>query len=264
MHALKRRRCATVLAVLRRRRRRTTRGAAVTGNSRRWSSCRWRSRQSSTRRAAARLAARRDRTRDLAVGGGVLRRRVADDWSCAGLAAGVGVADPVLGAHDPAHAADAGRGAAADVRPAAAGVDVGVRPQAGAKRSPMRSAGLGRSRAWHALTAPLTVFLLQAVRAVGLAHPVALRGGAAQRCHPRVRARLPGARGLAVLVGDGARPLRPAGYGLGVLYVFLTAVHSSALGALLTVAPSVWYGEYGRRPRPGTSTRWRTSSSPGC
>jgi cytochrome c2 len=37
------------------------------------------------------------------------------------------------------------------------------------------------------------------------------------------------------------------GYGLGVLYVFLTAVHSSALGALLTVSPSVWYGEYGRQ-----------------
>jgi cytochrome c2 len=37
------------------------------------------------------------------------------------------------------------------------------------------------------------------------------------------------------------------GYGLGVLYVFLTAVHSSALGALLTVAPSVWYADYARQ-----------------
>ena len=34
------------------------------------------------------------------------------------------------------------------------------------------------------------------------------------------------------------------GYGLGVLYVFLTAVHSSALGALITVAPSLWYRSY--------------------
>ena len=32
-----------------------------------------------------------------------------------------------------------------------------------------------------------------------------------------------------------------------MLYVFLTAVHSSALGALLTVSPVVWYGEYGRQ-----------------
>src|SRR5205085_3480997 len=38
-----------------------------------------------------------------------------------------------------------------------------------------------------------------------------------------------------------------SGYGLGVLYVFLTATHSSALGALLTVAPSPWYGEYARQ-----------------
>lgn len=37
------------------------------------------------------------------------------------------------------------------------------------------------------------------------------------------------------------------GYGLGVLYVFLTVVHSSALGALLTVAPSLWYDDYAQR-----------------
>jgi cytochrome c2 len=37
-----------------------------------------------------------------------------------------------------------------------------------------------------------------------------------------------------------------AGYGVGVLYVFLTAVHSSVLGALLTVAPGVWYPAYER------------------
>jgi hypothetical protein len=29
------------------------------------------------------------------------------------------------------------------------------------------------------------------------------------------------------------------GYGLAVLYVFMTAVHSSILGALMTIAPSV-------------------------
>jgi cytochrome c oxidase assembly factor CtaG len=36
-----------------------------------------------------------------------------------------------------------------------------------------------------------------------------------------------------------------AGYGIGVLYVFVTAVHTSVLGALLTVAPSLWYPSYG-------------------
>ncbi|HSK09117.1 MAG TPA: cytochrome c oxidase assembly protein [Vicinamibacterales bacterium] len=33
-------------------------------------------------------------------------------------------------------------------------------------------------------------------------------------------------------------------YGVGVLYVFMTAVHSSILGALLTFAPAVWYPAY--------------------
>jgi putative membrane protein len=35
-----------------------------------------------------------------------------------------------------------------------------------------------------------------------------------------------------------------AGYGVGVLYVFLTALHSTVLGALLTIAPSAWYRSY--------------------
>jgi putative membrane protein len=34
------------------------------------------------------------------------------------------------------------------------------------------------------------------------------------------------------------------GYGLAVVYVFITAVHSGALGALLTFAPFPWYGDY--------------------
>ena len=36
-----------------------------------------------------------------------------------------------------------------------------------------------------------------------------------------------------------------AGYGVGALYVFLTAMHSTLLGALLTVAPSTVYPSYG-------------------
>ena len=34
------------------------------------------------------------------------------------------------------------------------------------------------------------------------------------------------------------------GYGVGVLYVFLTAIHSSLLGALMTVAPRILYTAY--------------------
>lgn len=39
-------------------------------------------------------------------------------------------------------------------------------------------------------------------------------------------------------------PQRAAGFGLAVLYLFLTAVHSGALGALLTFASTVWYPAY--------------------
>jgi putative membrane protein len=34
------------------------------------------------------------------------------------------------------------------------------------------------------------------------------------------------------------------GYGAGVVYLFVTAVHGAALGALLTVSPRVWYAPY--------------------
>jgi putative membrane protein len=37
-------------------------------------------------------------------------------------------------------------------------------------------------------------------------------------------------------------------YGAGVLYLFITAVHTSLLGALLTFAPTVWYTAYGNAP----------------
>jgi cytochrome c2 len=42
------------------------------------------------------------------------------------------------------------------------------------------------------------------------------------------------------------------GYGVAVVYVFLTAVHSGGLGALLTLAPSPWYGDYVRQ-----ASAWR-------
>ena len=41
-----------------------------------------------------------------------------------------------------------------------------------------------------------------------------------------------------------------AGYGVAVLYVFLTAVHSSILGALATVADRAWYPTYATRGEP--------------
>jgi len=38
---------------------------------------------------------------------------------------------------------------------------------------------------------------------------------------------------------------RAAGYGAAVFYLFTTAVHTSALGALLTFSPTLWYPAYG-------------------
>ena len=37
------------------------------------------------------------------------------------------------------------------------------------------------------------------------------------------------------------------GYGISVLFVFVTAMHTSLLGALLTFAPRVWYAPYAHR-----------------
>ena len=102
-------------------------------------------------------------------------------------------------------------------------------------------------RMWRRLTAPLSAFLLQAL-ALWLWHVPALY--------------------QAALASDGVHALQHLsflltaslfwwamvhgrygrqGYGLAVVYVFLTAVHSGALGALLTVAPAPWYAHYVRR-----------------
>jgi putative membrane protein len=36
----------------------------------------------------------------------------------------------------------------------------------------------------------------------------------------------------------------PLGYGVAVVFVFVTAVHTSVLGAILTFAPGIWYPTY--------------------
>jgi cytochrome c oxidase assembly factor CtaG len=98
--------------------------------------------------------------------------------------------------------------------------------------------------AWHALTGPLAVFVLHAA-AIWIWHAPALYEAA--------------------LANDGIHALEHLsfvitaslfwwgmvhgrygriGYGVAVVYVFLTAVHSSVLGALMTVAPGVWYPAY--------------------
>jgi putative membrane protein len=101
--------------------------------------------------------------------------------------------------------------------------------------------------AWHAVTAPLAVFLIQTL-ALWLWHIPSWYEAAlhSDLIHAFEHICFVVAGALfwwAMVNGRYGR----SGYGLGVLYVFLTAIHSSALGALLTVAPSVWYGEYARQ-----------------
>jgi cytochrome c oxidase assembly factor CtaG len=100
---------------------------------------------------------------------------------------------------------------------------------------------------WRAITAPLAVFLIQAIAIwiwhLPLLYEAALRH---ENIHALEHLSFVVAAALfwwGMVHGRYGRQ----GYGLAVVYVFLTAVYSSALGALLTVSPAAWYGEYVRQ-----------------
>ena len=98
--------------------------------------------------------------------------------------------------------------------------------------------------AWRWLTAPLAAFLLQAI-ALWIWHLPSLYQAAIadDGVHAVQHLSFVFTAALfwwAMAHGRYGRQ----GYGLAVVYVFLTAMHSGALGALLTVAPSPWYGHY--------------------
>lgn len=98
--------------------------------------------------------------------------------------------------------------------------------------------------AWRGITSPLSAFLLQAI-ALWMWHLPALYQAALadDGVHAMQHLSFVVTASLfwwAMVHGRYGRQ----GYGLAVVYVFLTAVHSGALGALLTVAPSPWYPHY--------------------
>jgi cytochrome c oxidase assembly factor CtaG len=102
---------------------------------------------------------------------------------------------------------------------------------------------------WHAVTGPLAVFLLHAA-ALWIWHAPPLYAAALD--HDGVHALQHLSFVLtAALFWWGMVHGRYGriGYGVAVLYVFLTAVHSSVLGALMTVAPGVWYPAYAASAR---------------
>jgi cytochrome c oxidase assembly factor CtaG len=105
----------------------------------------------------------------------------------------------------------------------------------------------GAAAAWRTLTAPAVAFGLQAV-VLWLWHAApAFEGALAHDAVHLVQHGTFFASAVlfwwALLHGRFGR----LGYGAGVLFVFLTAVHSGALGALLFVSPRPWYPTHATR-----------------
>ena len=118
-----------------------------------------------------------------------------------------------------------------------------------ARRDRIAQAFRGRRwmAAWHAATAPLAAFLLQAI-ALWVWHlPALYQAALADRgVHAIQHLSFVLAASMfwwAMVHGRYGRQ----GYGIAVVYVFLSAIHSGALGALLTIAPSPWYRAYVRQ-----------------
>jgi putative membrane protein len=103
------------------------------------------------------------------------------------------------------------------------------------------------TRSWHAVTGPLVVFLLNAMVLwtwhLPVLYQAALRNSGVHALEHLCFLAAAGAFWWGMLHGRYGR----IGYGVAVLYVFLTGMHSSALGALLTISPGVWYADYQRQ-----------------
>jgi putative membrane protein len=111
-----------------------------------------------------------------------------------------------------------------------------------AAAAPFRAPAIARS--WRLLTAPMMVFVLHGI-ALWIWHlPVLFEAAlASERIHALQHLSFLLTAALfwwGMIHGRYGR----AGYGAAVAYVFLTSLHSTILGALLTVAPSAWYESY--------------------
>jgi putative membrane protein len=111
------------------------------------------------------------------------------------------------------------------------------------------------SRAWHAMTGPLALFLLHAV-ALWIWHiPVLFEAAlASEAIHFIQHMAFVGTAAFfwwGMVYGRYGR----LGYGVAILYVFLTALHNTILGALLTIAPGTWYRSYEL-----TAAQWRVDA----
>jgi len=97
---------------------------------------------------------------------------------------------------------------------------------------------------WAALTAPVSVFLLHAI-ALWVWHLPALYDYALEHEGVHIIQHVCFfATASLFWWGIANGRYRRAGYGMAVVYVFLTALHGGVLGALLTLSPRVWYLPY--------------------
>jgi putative membrane protein len=123
------------------------------------------------------------------------------------------------------------------------------------RMSARRSIGSGiHSIGWHHLTSPFTAFVLHAL-ALWLWHiPVLYEAAMANQWVHGLQHLSFFATAAIFWWGMVHGRYGRAGYGVAVFYVFLTAMHSSILGALATVADRVWYPTYAQsvqgRPDP--------------
>jgi len=97
---------------------------------------------------------------------------------------------------------------------------------------------------WRAVSAPLVAFVLYAV-ALWIWHMPVLYDAALRHEAVHIVEHLC-FFGTAALFWWGLvhGRLGRMGYGAGIVYLFVTALHGGALGALLTVSPHVWYAPY--------------------
>jgi putative membrane protein len=100
------------------------------------------------------------------------------------------------------------------------------------------------ARSWGAITGPFTVFVLHAL-ALWIWHTprlyeAALHSEAIHAVEHLCFVLTAALFWWAMVHGRYGR----IGYGVAVLYIFLTAIHSSVLGALMTISPDVLYADY--------------------
>jgi len=119
-----------------------------------------------------------------------------------------------------------------------------VLPHRGRRRAMRVMRGRRVSSLWAAVTAPATVWLLHGL-ALWIWHMPALYDAALQS------ETIHALQHLCFFVsaslfwwGIAHGRYGRAGYGVAVVYIFATAMHSGVLGALLTFSPHVWYPLY--------------------